>query len=123
MAIVFLFPSFTGGIFLYIVKFLFYLLLVYISYIAINDIVNYISKNWRKAYLLWIDEREHAKGHTLSNLSRLDLLGATFRLFHYVRYNKRKIMQRIWLEYLENMIPILAFIFIAIIVIGFLLLG
>lgn len=120
LAMYLLFPEFSGGIILSVIKFLFYMLLIYIAYVVINDGVNYIFKNWHKAHLLWIDEREHAKGHTLANLSRLDFLGATFRFIHYVKYNWRKILQSMWYEYLQNMIPILSFILIVIIVVVFL---
>lgn len=118
-AMYWLFPTFDNGLIVGIIQVLFYLLLLYISYVAINTSVNYIIRNWSKAHLRYIDEREHIKGNTLANLTRLDFLGATFRLFHYVRYNKKRILTSMWYSYLENMAIVLTFVIGVIIIVGF----
>jgi hypothetical protein len=113
------FPNWTNNLITYILKFLFYLLLMYIAYSFINDAINYVVRNWKQAHLRYIDEREHVKGNTLANLTRMDLIGATFRLWHYVRFNKKRILQQMWYAYLENMAITITFIVMVLIVLGF----
>ena len=118
-SVVYFFPSWGGSIIAYILKFLFYIFLMYIAYALIDESINFITRNWDRAKLSYIDEREHVKGNTLANLSRIDLLGATFRLFHYIKYNKRRALQEIWFNYLSNVAIYLTSIGIIFIIILF----
>lgn len=116
-------PSYNGSILKYILKFLGYLLLIYLFNALINDIVNWLEKNRKKVYLLWIDEREHIKGNTLSKITRMDFIGAVFRLIHYVKFNRRRIMQNMWYGFLENKAIYLTFIIGGIGIILFIVIG
>jgi len=115
------FPSFSNGIFTFILKMMLYMFSMYICYIVINDSVNFIFKHWGKLHLLWIDEREHARRNTLAELSRMDLFGASFRLIHYINFNKKKMLQGMWYDYLENIAVVTTFILFFLIIIGFVL--
>lgn len=119
----YLFPSFGNGIGNFILGFIYYLLLLFISHAVINDGINYIAKNWGKMYLRWIDEREHIKGNTLANLTRLDFVGMIFRTIHYARFNKKRFMQEVWYNFRENMSIYLTFILFFFVVIGFIVYG
>lgn len=121
IAVYFLFPSFNNGLIIFVLKFLFYLLILYFIYALVNDIINYIVNNWQQAHLKYIDEREHIKGHTLANLTRLDFLGALFRLFHYIKYNRKKIMYIFWISFLDKIAITLTFILGFIIIVGFII--
>ena len=114
----FLFPKLNNGLFTAILKLIFYMLLLFLSHAVINDLINYISLNWHKLYLRWIDEREHIKGNTLANITRLDWVGIIFRTIHYARTNKKRFMIEMWYNFLENIAIYLTIIFVLLFIIG-----
>ena len=117
--IVYFFPKFNNGIFTFVLKLFLYIFLMYICYVIINDAVNLIYKHWGKANLLWIDEREHARGNTLANITKMNFLGALFRFIHYVSFNKKRMLQEMWYGYLENIAVVLTFILVILIIVVF----
>ena len=118
-ATIYFFPSFNNGLINFILKFLFYLLLMYIVHIIINDGINFIIRNWSQAHLRYIDEREHIKGNSLNNIFRMDFIGAMFRVFHYMRFNRKKIFQEFIYLMLENLAVVITTVLIFIIILGF----
>ena len=116
-----LFPKFNNGVITFIMKFIFYMLLLVIGNAIINDSINYITKNWRKTYLRWVDEREHIKGNTLANVTRLDFIGMIFRTIHYFKFNKRRFIQEMYYIIRDNIIVYFTFVFIMFIVIWFII--
>lgn len=123
ICVYFFFPSFTGGIFIFGLKFFLYCFLLFICSAVIHDSVNYIVRNWHKIHLLWIDEREHIVGNGISNLRRLNFLGATFRLIHYINFNKKRLIKELWFICLENLPIALTLLGFFVIFIGFIIYG
>ena len=97
--------------------------MLYAAHITINDGINYINKNWRKVYLRYIDEREHVKGNTLAKVTRLGFIGATLRIWHHTIFNRKKYLQELWYNYLENVAIWVTAIIIILIMILFILFG
>ena len=112
-------PSYNGGVFRFLIKIFAYLLLIYLCNAIINDTFNWIEKNWKGVYLKWIDEREHIKGNTLAKVTRMDFIGALFRIIHFVKHNRKSIAQAMWYNFKDNLAIYLTFILGSLIIIGF----
>lgn len=121
ICLVYFFPEFNNGIFLFVLKLLFYVFLMYISCVIINSLINELNKFLIKTKILWVDEREHAKANTLANLNRLNCIGVLFRLIHYYSFNKKRIIKKMWYNYLENITIILICILFFLIIFGFII--
>ena len=122
LIVVYFFPSFNGLI-TFILKFFLYLLLILLANLIIDEGIILFNKNSRNFYLRYIDEREHIRGNTLGELKKLDFLGTIFRIWHYVGFNKKRIIHEMWSNCLENLAVIIITILFFVTVIGFIIVG
>lgn len=114
-----LFPKWTDGLFVYILKIIFYMLLLSFGAIIIDSIVDYIVSNWRITYLSYIDEREHAQGNSIANVTRFNLIALVFRLFHKFSQNKTRFFYELYYIFLEDKWAYIGGIFFLLLLLSF----
>lgn len=117
----YIFPTSFNGLFTYILKFTFFLIILAIVNGIFEEFYNYVSKNYKRFIMRGIDTREDVQVNATANLKRMDWVGYTLYKFYSFKHNYKRELNRFYITILENLFISAVYLLIIGLVLGFLI--